>query len=449
MALAQTTPATDSPSIRVNVREVLVPVIVTDKKGHHVTGLKASAFQILEDGVPQTISAFSTDAAPSAAQLLASADAPPADASGPAAQTGTGGGLRQTFVICIDTLHTAMADSARVREALRQVFEKEKPAGAQFVVVGIGRQLQVLRTATSDPAAVLATLRNPAFQPALGGGDAAELTSELNDLKNKMFDFCRRCAACGSPKAVHACDADIQNIKGSLDGEAERWAALDRMLLAQLRSVVDEVAKLPTGRTLVLVSDGFSLQPTAEFYAVAASFLPGDSHFRMAGPVDLQPEFKSIVQDAVARNVRVYSVESLGVQQTGFASSGSMDASAPEDRSAQSVILHVPASNRGGALQSDMDRAAGTVKFENASALEQLARQTGGVFFHDTNDLAKDFRSAIGDGRDYYLLAYVPKNGAQDGAYRAITVQLADKKLNVRAKSGYWAPGPLPEPPSK
>jgi VWFA-related protein len=86
-----------------------------------------------------------------------------------------------------------------------------------------------------------------------------------------------------------------------------------------------------------------------------------------------------------------------------------------------------------------MDHMASTVAFQNGSAMEQLARATGGVYFHDNNDMVKQLRSAIGDGRDYYLLAYVSKNAAKDGGFRAITVTLSEKKLNVRAKTGYWA----------
>lgn len=161
------------------MRQVLVPVIVTDKKGHHVTGLKASDFRIEEDGVPQEIAAFSVDTAPSASTLLASADAAAgASAQAPAPGERPGGGgspLGHMFVICIDTVHTAMPDSARVRQALTQLFQREKPDGAQYVVVAIGRHLQVLRSATANPQAVLASLKNPGSQPALGGGDAAEL----------------------------------------------------------------------------------------------------------------------------------------------------------------------------------------------------------------------------------------------------------------------------------
>ena len=433
----------EAPPIRAEVREVLVPVIVTDRKGHHVTGLKASDFRIEEDGAPEEITAFSTDTAPSASLLLSAADRGAANKSANTTPVAAAPAepLGHTYVICIDTLHTAMPDSARTRDALMRLFDKEKPAGAQFVIVGIGRQLQVLRTATGDPAAVIATLKNRAFQPALGGGDAAALRSELNDLKNRMYDFCRRCASCASRTQAHACDFDIQNLKASVDAEAERWAALDRQMLTQLRSVVEEIAKLPTARTLILVSDGFSLQPTSEFYGVAGSFLPYDARFRATGPTDLEPELQNVIRSAVERNVRVYSVNALGLEQPSFLSNGSMDASAPPDRTPPSVIRHVPSSNRGGTLLADMDHAASSVTLQNGSAMEQLAHATGGVYFHDSNDMLKQFRSAIGDGRDYYLLAYISKNAAKDGAFRTITVEVADKKLNVRAKSGYWSEG--------
>ena len=72
--------------------------------------------------------------------------------------------------------------------------------------------------------------------------------------------------------------------------------------------------------------------------------------------------------------------------------------------------------------------------------MEQLARATGGVYYHD-GDLLKQFHSALAEGREYYVLAYVPKNSAADGKFRTITVQTSDKKLAIRAKAGYWAAG--------
>jgi len=71
--------------------------------------------------------------------------------------------------------------------------------------------------------------------------------------------------------------------------------------------------------------------------------------------------------------------------------------------------------------------------------MEQLARATGGIYLHDGKDLLKQFRSAFADGREFYVLAYVPKNSARDGKFRSIAVETNDKKLSIRAKSGYWA----------
>jgi hypothetical protein len=55
--------------------------------------------------------------------------------------------------------------------------------------------------------------------------------------------------------------------------------------------------------------------------------------------------------------------------------------------------------------------------------------------------MLKQFRRALAEGREYYMLAYRPKNSAQDGKIRSITVETGDKTLSVRAKSGYWAAG--------
>ena len=75
----------------------------------------------------------------------------------------------------------------------------------------------------------------------------------------------------------------------------------------------------------------------------------------------------------------------------------------------------------------------------NGDAMSQLAKQTGGQFFEDSNDLLKGIRRAFADGREEYVLAYVPTNTIVDAQFRRITIKLRDKKLQVAAKSGYWS----------
>src|SRR5689334_4473946 len=49
-------------SLKVEVPEVTVPVIVTTKNGDFIPGLKRDNFKLLEDGVPQQIKQFSQNA---------------------------------------------------------------------------------------------------------------------------------------------------------------------------------------------------------------------------------------------------------------------------------------------------------------------------------------------------------------------------------------------------
>lgn len=50
---------TDLPTIKTDVRQVLVPVVVTDKAGHYVSDLGREDFSVFENDVPQSIVAFS------------------------------------------------------------------------------------------------------------------------------------------------------------------------------------------------------------------------------------------------------------------------------------------------------------------------------------------------------------------------------------------------------
>ena len=79
-----------------------------------------------------------------------------------------------------------------------------------------------------------------------------------------------------------------------------------------------------------------------------------------------------------------------------------------------------------------------TARF-NGDALAELARETGGFFFENNNDLLKGIRRAFADGREEYVLAYVPSNTNLDAQFRKISVQLKDNKLRIAAKAGYWA----------
>src|SRR5882757_8212875 len=72
--------APQAPSIKVQASSVVVDVIVTDKKGHHISGLTEKDFSISENGTPQKIVSFS----PSEGSTQAASAAPDGDGKKPA-----------------------------------------------------------------------------------------------------------------------------------------------------------------------------------------------------------------------------------------------------------------------------------------------------------------------------------------------------------------------------
>jgi VWFA-related protein len=429
--------AQQDPTIHLDVQQVLVPVIVTDKKGHHVTGLHASDFKLYEDGAPQAIASFSTDTAGSVEDV--------ASLGNTSATTPAQSGPRRTFVICIDTLHTAPANAARFREALQNLFEKEKPTDAQYVLIAIGRQMQVLQAATSNPLALLIKLRGPGFQSAMGGLDASALASELQNIRSRMDDFCKRCA-CGTRPSRQNCDSEIDTLKQNVDAVADRWTAPTNGMLEQFTSVVGELAKIPTGRALILISDGFNVNPKREFYDAVAGYLPNRPQFKLEQPKDVESGLRDALKIAADRNITIYSVDSRGAATASLASSGPIDAGSSGYGTPSSQIglgngRNSAPSLRSGGLSNASTPQANPFASADSATMEQLARSTGGVYYHEGGDLLKDFKGAMADGREYYVLAYVPKNSAQDGKFRRITVETTAKNVSIRAKEGYWAPG--------
>jgi VWFA-related protein len=304
------------------------------------------------------------------------------------------------------------------------------------VLIGIGRQLQVLQAATTNPLAIVLKARSAAFQSAMAGLDATALAAQLQSIRHRMDDYCRQCS-CGTRPGRGDCDSQLDSLKQSVDAEAERWTAPTRGLLEQFQNVVAELAKLPTGRTLILISDGFNIDPRREFYAAISAYVPNRPQFRVDDSRN-EPGLREALKIATERNVTIYAVDSRVSAPPPAGSAGSMDASAGAQASAGSSIL---GTNRSVAPRQDAGGPKADPLAGGSPSMEELARATGGVYYRESGDLGKQLRSALAEGRTYYMLAYVPKNGARDGKFRAITVETSDKKLSIRAKPGYWAEG--------
>ena len=78
---------------------------------------------------------------------------------------------------------------------------------------------------------------------------------------------------------------------------------------------------------------------------------------------------------------------------------------------------------------------------ERRRDLSRLAMETGGTayFAGRLSGTARHFREIVDDIAQQYLLAFSPEKPLGDGKWRRLTVEMKNRNLRVRARSGYFA----------
>src|SRR5258708_34890161 len=110
----QSSPDVPSVTLRSNTRLVMVDVVVTDKKGQPVTGLKADDFTVEENGKKQKIGVF---VPPVPANRMAPASAPPGILSNHPENVGPAG---VPIVLVLDATNSPFKEQAYGRSEILQ-----------------------------------------------------------------------------------------------------------------------------------------------------------------------------------------------------------------------------------------------------------------------------------------------------------------------------------------
>ncbi|HEV2352050.1 MAG TPA: VWA domain-containing protein [Terriglobia bacterium] len=438
-AIRAPAPKTDASApattIKVQVNQVLVPVVVTDKRGHNVTGLKVKDFEVLENGVEQKVSAFQTENDREPEDIPAVPIDPniaPAQAA-PKSEPNAKAHVRRTYLICLDTINSSFSNFTYVRGALHKLFKQEDGGDSLYAILTMGRTLAVPQNLTSDPATVLSAIGSKELTRAIQQSESMNLKHQEDELNQMLEDYCGRCPCAGSAAATGrmatgsdtVCDGKLEKIEMWAGSAAEERSFLTRSFLQNLRAVVSRMSQMPGKRILVFVSDGFNTHPGRDLFGVIAAYTRDPGVMMNSSINDAEPEIQDILRIASAHDVVFYTLDSRGLTPPG---GGTFDASEEAHLTRASVIM------------PEILQQKETTEIENQEPLAELAQATGGVFFHNNNDLFKGMKQAFADGREYYLLAYVSTNQATDGKFREIKVIVNGKNLTVRAKHGYWAP---------
>lgn len=178
---ARAADAQNPTTIRTKVRQVLLDVVVTDRKIHPVAGLRQKDFSILEDGNPQQILSFDahtntveasklTDAAPQLPKL-------PPNTFLNAARPQDSLPLN---VLLYDILNTPVSDQPFAREEMVK-FLRNRPSSSRFAIFVLSDKLNLLQGFTDDEDLLVSSVNRKEASTAMSSLAPAPATATLSE----------------------------------------------------------------------------------------------------------------------------------------------------------------------------------------------------------------------------------------------------------------------------
>jgi VWFA-related protein len=411
---------------RVNL--VPVRVVVRDSNGNAIANLHREDFQLFEDGKPQIISNFTVE-------TLASLSGGAAGASATESKTGaaTTGQPSAAFLpparfvaLVFDDPHLNLQDLMQARIAATNYVEKYLAPRDRVAVFTVSGQTQT--DFTDDRAKLRANLADllprsvtaadpstPADCPVMDYYEAVEIQDHHD--QNVLDVATQDAVACIESQSGTSASQLSAAAQASLieQGQALAQSTALRMesmgdeeteyALRRLREVIDRMSLLPGQRSIVLISPGF-IYPNRE------------------------AEFSEIVDKAIRENVFINTLDARGLYTPDLGDISRATNDPNPVTAGYRARLHVDGQS------------------SQVEVLMDLAAETGGMSFHDNNDLVAGLRELVSPPEAYYLLAFVPLNLKYDGHFHSIKVHLADKnKYTILARKGFYAPkhGETPE----
>jgi len=374
-------------TFRAEINYVEVDARVLDAQGKFIPGLTAADFQVLEDGKPQQVTAFSFVNIPVERierPLFASRPIEPDVRTNLQAADG------RIYLIVLDDLHTHPLRSARTKLAARRFIEKYIGSNDMAAVVYTGGRSDASQDFTTNQRLLLQAVDKFMGQ---------KLRSST---MNKIDDYFRNA---GTPNAGEK--------PGDLDDKERGYHA--RNALQTIRNLSEYLGNIRGRRkALVMFSEGIDYNINNVFENTEATVVMDAT--------------REVIAAATRANVAVY-----GVDPRGLATAGDdmiQIQSFPEDNS-----LGLGAGAMFNEVRLGQD------------SLRVLSEETGGFAAVNQNDFATAFQRIVDDNSAYYVMGYYSTNDRRDGRFRKIEVKLNNKPgLVVRARKGYVAPrGRAPE----
>ena len=438
---APSSPEQSIPVFGAETSQVLVDVVVRDRKGRLVRDLSASDFEVYEDRAKQAISNFRVvallgtdrasatpqpDVAPSQSSASPRPTVAPAVATPPATGAATQSGPA-VIAFLFDRLSPAARDTAH-RAALAYT-DRGHVSGDLVGVFGIDvASLHVFQAFTGDMTAIRGGFDRAGRQAqALADADFRSQSRDLDTDAQKTDTQIAALSTAGAGAANTSLAVASLTVQRDFDlMQSNMVSAFDRLGRDQqgfastngIMSVVNGLKALPGRKTIVYFSEGLQLSS------------------------NVLAEFRSVIAAANRANVTVYAIDAGGLRIHGTTEEARAEVVAMAQRRIHQEESGGRASADDRPLTEGLERAEDAMRQNPHAGLGQLAEETGGFLLANTNDASQGFERIQEEMRFYYLLSYSPTNSALDGSYRSITVKVNRPGVSVYTRKGYLAVRP-------
>jgi VWFA-related protein len=385
--------------VRITTNLVQVDAVVTDKNGKVVTDLKPEELEIFEDGRKQKITHFSYNVADvpalerSASPVIVDKNAPPVPPTRLKSED-----IRRTIAVVVDDLGLSFESTYYVRRALKKFVDEQMQPGDLVAIIRTGGGMGALQQFTADKRQLYAAIERVKWNSLGRGGVSA--------------------FAAMTPPSLGEGGAEIDALT------EEQTQARDETFsvgtLGAISYVVRGLKELPGRKSILLVSDGFKISSLEDPTQTNQSLLPRAPRNNLAAN-----KLGRLIEEANRASVVIYTMNATGLQTLGLTA----------------------ADNTGDRSSSDIDQQLSNRRntaYENQEGLDVLARETGGIAIHNTNDLSRGIRRVLEDQRGFYLIGYRPDSSTFDPrtgrrTFHKLSLKvLRPGKFNVRMRNGFY-----------
>jgi len=381
-------------------------VMVFDRQGRFVDGLKREQFELRVDGKPQQISFFDIVAAgtPEEESKLATVRGETKKPLNNRVALGPEE-IGRTIFFFVDDLHLSADSVMSTRRLLLRWIDKEMGIRDRAGIIAASGAVGFLQQLSDNKAVLRAAVARLSFRnsqvedierPAMNEFQALAIEKNDPNMVAYFLDATVRENPMFSGRAVNR-EAVESHFRRRAASIARQSAGITTRMLSTLHGLLRSSAQLTGSKLVFFISDGFFLQTTVS---------------------DALENLRRVTDAAAHAGIVIYTVDARGLV-VGL----------PEARSGASA-------DRTGALA----RASGGQLFDSQDGLNALAADTGGRAIRDTNALDAAVRKVLDETSQYYILAWHSQAARRDNAsFRRIEVSIAGRPdLTVRAKRGFY-----------